>query len=179
LRKKGYEGTYLSDIAKGVGIKKPSIYNHFQSKEDIFLSIFQDLEMEHIDLIEQLVSSLEDEPAQEKLFRILDLTFEYYLKSESHVLFLKRALLFPPEQLEEQLKEKFQMSEHMMTAILNCIFQEGIDNGEIAEEKVENLIISYYCLIDGLFVQLNYYGKEEIEWRIHHVWNSFWHGIKR
>lgn len=36
--KYGYAGTSLSKVAEEVGIKKPSIYAHYKSKEDLFLS---------------------------------------------------------------------------------------------------------------------------------------------
>ena len=35
FRKQGYNGTYLSEIAKLVGIQAPSIYNHFASKQEL------------------------------------------------------------------------------------------------------------------------------------------------
>src|SRR6056297_2781556 len=37
---KGYHGTSMREIAKAVGIKGSSIYNHFSGKEDIFSELF-------------------------------------------------------------------------------------------------------------------------------------------
>jgi len=37
---KGYHGTSMREIAKAVGIKGSSIYNHFRGKEDIFSELF-------------------------------------------------------------------------------------------------------------------------------------------
>ncbi|MGW3011820.1 TetR/AcrR family transcriptional regulator [Streptomyces sp. NPDC001219] len=39
----GYEKTSLREIAEILEVSKPAIYYHFKSKEDILLSIFQDL----------------------------------------------------------------------------------------------------------------------------------------
>lgn len=43
LLRQGYKNTSLSDIAKEVGIKKPSIYYHFQSKQDLFEAVIDHL----------------------------------------------------------------------------------------------------------------------------------------
>jgi AcrR family transcriptional regulator len=40
LAEKGYHGTSMREIAKAVGIKGSSIYNHFSGKEDIFSELF-------------------------------------------------------------------------------------------------------------------------------------------
>ena len=34
--KKGYSDVYVAEIASAVGIKAPSLYKHFKSKQDIF-----------------------------------------------------------------------------------------------------------------------------------------------
>ena len=36
----GYHGTSMREIAKAVGIKGSSIYNHFSGKEEIFSELF-------------------------------------------------------------------------------------------------------------------------------------------
>ena len=42
--KKGFESTSVEEIAVKVGIKAPSLYKHFKSKQDIFDSIFSEME---------------------------------------------------------------------------------------------------------------------------------------
>ena len=40
---KGYNDVYVSDIAQAVGIKAPSLYKHFKSKQEIFDAILEEL----------------------------------------------------------------------------------------------------------------------------------------
>lgn len=40
---KGYSDVYVGDIAKAVGIKAPSLYKHFKSKQEIFNAILEEL----------------------------------------------------------------------------------------------------------------------------------------
>ena len=41
--KKGYANVFVGDIAKGVGIKAPSLYKHYKSKQDIFEAILDEM----------------------------------------------------------------------------------------------------------------------------------------
>lgn len=41
---KGYEAVTVANIAEAVGIKAPSLYKHFKSKQDIFESILMELQ---------------------------------------------------------------------------------------------------------------------------------------
>jgi len=41
LQKHGYNGFSFQDIANRIDIKKPSLYDHFASKEDLIISIIQ------------------------------------------------------------------------------------------------------------------------------------------
>jgi len=60
--KKGYHGTSMREIAKAVGIKGSSIYNHFSGKEDIFSELFNYL----------APLNLESEKSQEKFLAAED-----------------------------------------------------------------------------------------------------------
>lgn len=40
---KGYGNVYVGQIAEGVGIKAPSLYKHYKSKQDIFDAILQEM----------------------------------------------------------------------------------------------------------------------------------------
>jgi len=60
--KKGYYGTSMREIAKAVGIKGSSIYNHFSGKEDIFSELFNYL----------APLNLESEKSQEKFLAAED-----------------------------------------------------------------------------------------------------------
>ena len=73
---KGYSGTTLRDVAAGVGIRTPSLYNHFASKESLYaavlerglspiltlLSEFAGREASARELIERVMKFLADSP---------------------------------------------------------------------------------------------------------------------
>ncbi|MBD5089572.1 MAG: TetR/AcrR family transcriptional regulator [Clostridiales bacterium] len=40
---KGYSAVYVGEIAKAVGIKAPSLYKHYKSKQDIFNAILDEM----------------------------------------------------------------------------------------------------------------------------------------
>jgi hypothetical protein len=86
-------------------------------------------------------------------------------------------MLFPPDFLEEKLREKFLASEEAQSAILRAIFAEGMKQGIIRQEEMDHLLASYYCLMDGLFVQAFYYGRENFAARLESVWKTFWLGV--
>nr|WP_263326299.1 TetR/AcrR family transcriptional regulator [Neobacillus sp. Marseille-Q6967] len=176
--KNGYEGTSLTDIAKAVGIQKPSIYNHFKSKDEIFITIYENILWLHVQQVEKLIQDIKDLHAKEQLFQILNLTFQYYIDFEEQSTFLKRSVFFSPDHIKEQLLKQFMAAEDAMTAILRTIINKGIESGEIRKGNLDDFIMSYYCLLDGIFIELSYYGVEKMKPRILNIWNNFWYGVK-
>ena len=57
----GFEGTSIRNIAKKVGVRESAIYNHFESKQSIFLELMNNLKPESISkeiLTDELIDQL-------------------------------------------------------------------------------------------------------------------------
>ena len=124
---KGYGAVYVGDIAKAVGIKTPSLYKHYRSKQDIFDScvevFFERMEQVRNEL--QLPDTPEAEASYqtvttEKLTDFATALFLFYLKDEVAAKFRKMLML-----------ERYHNPE------LNRLFEELFINGAIDyEEKI-------------------------------------------
>jgi AcrR family transcriptional regulator len=66
FHKKGYFATSISDITRGCGIQKASMYHHFPAKEDLLYAIMQQT---MADLMTELKTALADETAIEGRMR--------------------------------------------------------------------------------------------------------------
>ena len=77
--KQGYYNTSVDDILKSLSLSKGAFYHHFQSKEDFFISIVQNL-------IVQKVYSMLIEPveARENPLRAIEACFENAIETAEH-----------------------------------------------------------------------------------------------
>ena len=174
--RKGFEGTSLSKIAKCVGIKKPSLYAHFASKEDLFFSILQKVNRDYRGFLEMQVQQYRELSTESQLYRLLK-DHTRYLENEDLGLLFKRFMLFPPLVLKETFNEQFIQSEEALTNVLIEIVKEGKSRGDIQADPNE-VIDAYICLLDGTFEQLFYYSEVEHEQRLQNAWRIFWRGIQ-
>ena len=46
--KRGYDAVSVEQIASAVGIKAPSLYKHYKSKQEIFDAIFEMISADHL-----------------------------------------------------------------------------------------------------------------------------------
>lgn len=172
ISKYGYEGTTLKDIAQKVGIKTPSIYSHFESKEQLFLHILKDLRIKEREGMMKLVLSLRKKPIEE-VFKSL---FYYYTDTNNIIFFqiiLKQILMHPPSDILKNLREDFTDLEREISVQLTEFFQIGRNEGWIQREDTEQMISLFFTLIDGLLVEQNLYDNKKYEQRREEVWNIY------
>ncbi|MGA9290718.1 MAG: TetR/AcrR family transcriptional regulator [Anaerobacillus sp.] len=174
--RKGFEGTSLSKIAESVGIKKPSLYAHFDSKEDLFLAILQKVNRDYREFLRVQGDQYFNMTTEQQLYGLLK-DHSTYLENEDLGLLFKRFMLFPPLVLKDTFNEQFIKSEEALTDVLRKIVNEGKQRGDIQGQQDE-VIDAYICLLDGTFEQLFYYSEVEHEERLQNAWRIFWRGIQ-
>lgn len=175
----GYEGTSLAKIAQEVGIKKQSISTYFSQKEELYFTIFQELTNIYISYLENIVKQINKEPIDIKLKTLVYKIYEFALTYPLYNMFFNRALHFSPTFLQDKIKNEILKMENLSSKIYKEAFSEGINEGLIKKQKVENLIAAFYCLIDGISIQMLIYDKKEFHIRLESIWNIFWEGIKK
>lgn len=175
--KTGYEGTPLSAITKEVGVTTPAIYAFFGSKEELFLSIFEDVLENHYLSIKNAIEESKGGTTEQKLYQILRAAFHYHVNNEEETVFYKRAMMFPPASLEEKLKQRLGATEEMLVGVIRSLLEEGMAEKVIANQPVEDLLDAFLCLMDGLFLQMFYYDAKKYEQKLQNIWKVFWSGI--
>lgn len=177
---KGYYGTSLSMIANAVGIRKSSIYAHYNSKDELFISVVQYVAGIYKTKQENFFVLLkkQNQPVEQKLFRVFRWYMELWIGKKDLTKFWRRVRIFPPEHLENEIKrisaETVAESFHKE---LSDIFRIGVENGEFIHSSTDKLVALFQILIEGIVTALLIKGNEGTEELIQDSWHHFWSGI--
>jgi TetR/AcrR family transcriptional regulator, biofilm operon repressor len=172
----GYEKATMTEIAKSVGIKKPSIYAHFENKQEIFLSIIEELSSVYVAKFKVEIEKYKNLSLDAQLYSILEST-RLFFQHEDLGLFLKRMLLFPPKELEGYLLKRYEEFENQLLVIIRAIFEQGLAQGHIHHQNVDELVDGYIHLLDSCFIQLFDPDDELVKKRLKAAWDFFWRAI--
>lgn len=169
----GYEGVSLSEIAKAVGIKTPSIYAHYKSKEQLFLQLMEEVIAEERGHYFALLDAIRKKPVKDQAYRLFD-----FFTDLSHLTtgqaFLKRTILMPPRHLRDRLRQDFLRYEHELTGGLRQVWEQGAAEGLFAPREEERMLAAFYAFVDGLLVENQLYEEELFRQRKQLVWTSLW-----
>lgn len=157
----------LSGISLSVGIKKPSLYFHFHSKEELIREVLEDEIEKYFFEINQENDSLEG-----IFFKVLD----YYEDSRVKLLFWKRMLLFPPSTLEPELVSRIELLTARRYEIVKGLIRQEAAKGVIQEGAQEEVAIMFFSLLHGLLSSVLIYHPADIRKHYQGIWNRFWAG---
>ncbi len=156
IAQRGYSETTLSLIAERVGIKKPSIYSHFQSKEDIFFCILED-ETKNLKMyIESIFDDIEKCELEEMLYIITYKFANYFNKNKTLAKFWNIVMYFPPYSLEQEFKFEFNLVKDKICKYIYINIKERHKNEKFDEEKMKNIMYAYELILRGILTMIIY-----------------------
>ncbi len=146
FKEKGYSAVTMRDLAKAMGIKAASLYNHIQSKQEILATIIIELAEEFTTGMNQIVNS--DESAIQKLQNIIDLHIDVTLRNSDGLASLNNDWMH----LEEENLQYFEKMRQDYEENFRNIVQKGVDKSEIKPYNIEIIVFSTLSTLRTLYL---------------------------
>jgi AcrR family transcriptional regulator len=141
--KNGYHKTKIDDIAHAVGLSKGAIYWHFESKDEIFLGLFDQFDREIFSAWDNLSGANALETLRLESEIVLDALLQDRSLIETWTEFLKHP----------SARQRIAASYKQSRARLGKTIAAGIERGEIAACDPEHAATALTTLIEGLLLQ--------------------------
>lgn len=174
--RQGYEATTLSQLAAAVGIQKPSLYNHIDSKQALFMSLVDDVEAAFFRELDASLESHRGQPVGERLHALVN-DLSRFIFAEIQGAFYKRYLLFPPESLADDVRQINARNESRIDVVLHELYDQGVSEQRWQSLTERQFLDIFYCLMDGLYSERFLYSREEYERRLGSIWPIYWAGL--
>ena len=153
---KGFNGTSMNDIVKDSGFSKGALYNHFESKERLFLSLWEHQTNVGIEQLKQLFSP--EDKAVDKIIKVAKVTMASTCDCPREMGRIQIEFMITAarmKSLEPDMKKRYET----IHKFIHEIFEEGVSNGEFKPGIDYNAITSIlFATLDGLqlhFATLN------------------------
>ncbi|AWB46294.1 TetR/AcrR family transcriptional regulator [Paenibacillus sp. CAA11] len=174
----GYAGASLKDIAEEAGIKKPSIYAHFQGKDDLFLHVLEHCVIKVKRKIRRFYLHQLDEPLSQRLKGLLSFLQDSY-HQDRDTQFLLRTFYFPPQELYAEVLSRGNPFLDGMEQMLTLELGREIQNRGSSLIEPAHAATAYMTLADGVLLDMLYEIPERSRRRLELSWPVYWKGIQR
>lgn len=171
----GYEGTTMQDIAKAVGLKKQSLYSHFESKEELYLLVLQEQQLQIFAEMRQAYEQFKNESAEDLLKGLFGSIVSMFTDRE-RLLLWKRMFIYYGSGTNVLISDTTEWHfdkrlKDMLYKALNERYPALADYSAF-----ESFFISYMLMIQGYLDWMITMGHDRASWQA--VWMSFWNGVK-
>ncbi len=146
FKEKGYSAVSMRDLAKALGMKAASLYNHIQSKQEILATIIIGLAEEFTTGIHAIVKT--KSTTVEKIEQIIALHIDVTLRNADGLaslnndwMHLEEENLIYFENMRQEYEEQFRMMVH-----------EGVVAGELKPHNIEIIIFSTLSTLRTLYL---------------------------
>lgn len=167
----GYQGASLSKIAAEVGIKKPSLYAHYDSKLSLFESCMDQAQLEFTKNAEKILSTKDNDSAETQLYSMLS----DFVKPDKE--FYIRFAFMPPEEITQRDKYPNNFI-NIMSDIMDGPITEFTNEHGVKKDQSKEIKEAYLCMLDGLMVEYIFGDINTYKARLKAAWSVFMKGVK-
>lgn len=160
FNKKGYTGTYLSDLTEATGLSKGSIYGNFKDKNEVAVEAFK---YNYKFQTDKLLSVIEKEKSADKKL----LAFLNYYKTAYPAIFENGGCAILNTAVDadngnEQLKQEVIKKIDGWSDTIIVILEEGITKGELKPINTKEYSYKMIAMIEGSIFLSKTLNKPEI-----------------
>ena len=153
IAEQGFHATTTAQLASKAQISEGTIYRHFQSKEDILITILNDLDEKYADFSVQIQSQLHVEPGI--IATVLKKQLAFVAKNqESFKIVLSSFALLQPSM--ESMNSVLDRMQEFMATLLEKAMQTGI----IPKQSAQRTAMVLMTMLLG-FLELRLYWPED------------------
>ncbi|QKX03938.1 TetR/AcrR family transcriptional regulator [Aquimarina sp. TRL1] len=146
FKEKGYSAVTMRDLARAMGIKAASLYNHIQSKQEILSTIIIDLAEEFTTGMNQIATS--EETTIQKLENIIALHIDVTLRNADGLASLNNDWMH----LEEKNLQYFEKMRHEYEENFSDIIRKGVKEKEIKPYNIDIMVFSTLSTLRTLYL---------------------------
>lgn len=175
---KGYE-TSLSDIAAVAGMKVPSLYSHFSSKDELFTIV---IEREINRLFDFVCSTMEDMKADGQNISLERLYWNtiHYFSQDNRLRFWRFIYVIGNQELRMRCLELMLRRERRNEEIYTRFFRKAVEDQEIRPDRVREAQCLFLAMMRGVLDVM--YTVDSLEFDVdlyaERVWKAFWEGFR-
>ncbi|MGL5631777.1 MAG: TetR/AcrR family transcriptional regulator [Azovibrio sp.] len=160
---RGYDASSLSEIAAAVGIRKASLYTHFESKDALYMEVLSDALRSEQDYAHQCFVSEDREVLPGTHY--CNMLIEHYNKSV-YLRFLLRSAYLPPKALHTQISAEYEQYLDQMLDDFTGRLLAWKENCTLSDGEVRLFGQAFLGIIDSLHVELLYGGGKRFYARL-------------
>lgn len=151
---RGFSGTVMADIADQAGIGKGTLYEYFDSKEDLFFAVFEWFTQETEAAAKVSISALGGS-VSERLAVLSESVMQSWLEMKDlFTLVMEFWAASASSQMKQRFKGYFRQAYEDFRRIVAALIREGIEHGEFREDIVpESVAAALVGTWDALLLQ--------------------------